>query len=64
MYLEKQIIDKLEPLAVGHYDEMIVNNSINYKVSTLVEVSTIKNGKLNSEAELSNRVYHFFTCPQ
>lgn len=66
MNLKKRIIDNLESQAEALYDEMIVNNSINYnyKVSTLEEVSTIKTGKLNSEAAVSNGVYPFFTCSQ
>lgn len=43
---------------------MIVNNSANYKISTLEETCTIKTGKLNSEAAVLNGIYPFFTCSQ
>ena len=62
--MKKRIIDNLESQAEAVYDEMIVNNSINYRVSTLEEVSTIKTGKLNSKAAVSNGIYPFFTCSQ
>lgn len=62
--LKKQINDSLEAQAEAIYEEMIVNNSANYKTSTLEETSTIKTGKLNSEAAVANGIYPFFTCSQ
>ena len=43
---------------------MIANNSTNGTMSTLGEISTIKTGKLNSEAAVINGIYPFFTCSQ
>lgn len=43
---------------------MIANNSTNSTMSTLGEISTIKTGKLNSEAAVTNGIYPFFTCSQ
>ena len=62
--LKKQINDKLEAQAEAIYNEMIVKNSANCKMSTLEETSTIKTGKLNSEAAVANGIYPFFTCSQ
>lgn len=58
------INDNLEAQAEAVYREMIVNNSANYKISTLEETCTIKTGKLNSEAAVLNGIYPFFTCSQ
>lgn len=62
--LKLKINDNLEAQAEAIYREMIVNNSANYKISTLEETSTIKTGKLNSEAAVLNGIYPFFTCSQ
>lgn len=62
--LKKQINDNLEAQAEVIYNEMIVKNSANCKTSTLEETSTIKTGKLNSEAAVANGIYPFFTCSQ
>lgn len=54
----------LEAQAEAIYNEMIANNSTNGTMSTLGEISTIKTGKLNSEAAVINGIYPFFTCSQ
>lgn len=56
--------DNLEAQAEAIYNEMIANNSTNGTMSTLGEISTIKTGKLNSEAAVINGIYPFFTCSQ
>ena len=56
--------DNLEAQAEAIYNEMIANNSTNSTMSTLGEISTIKTGKLNSEAAVTNGIYPFFTCSQ
>lgn len=58
------INDNLEAQAEAIYNEMIANNSTNGTMSTLGEISTIKTGKLNSEAAVINGIYPFFTCSQ
>ena len=60
----KKINDNLEAQAEAIYNEMIANNSTNSTMSTLGEISTIKTGKLNSEAAVTNGIYPFFTCSQ
>ena len=62
--LKQKINDKLEAQAEAIYNEMIANNSTNGTMSTLGEISTIKTGKLNSEAAVINGIYPFFTCSQ
>lgn len=62
--LKKKINDNLEAQAEAIYNEMIANNSTNGTMSTLGEISTIKTGKLNSEAAVINGIYPFFTCSQ
>ncbi|MCF7626457.1 restriction endonuclease subunit S [Holdemanella sp. SCCA2] len=62
--LKKKINDNLEAQAEAIYNEMIANNSTNSTMSTLGEISTIKTGKLNSEAAVTNGIYPFFTCSQ
>lgn len=62
--LKKRINDNLEAQAEAIYNEMIANNSTNSTMSTLGEISTIKTGKLNSEAAVTNGIYPFFTCSQ
>lgn len=62
--LKQQINDNLEAQAEAIYNEMIANNSTNGTMSTLGEISTIKTGKLNSEAAVINGIYPFFTCSQ
>ena len=62
--LKQQINDNLEIQAEAIYNEMIVKNSANCEMSTLEETSTIKTGKLNSEASVANGIYPFFTCSQ
>lgn len=62
--LKRKINDNLEEQAEAIYKEMIVNNFANCKMSTLEETSTIKTGKLNSEAAVVNGIYPFFTCSQ
>lgn len=62
--LKKKMNDNLESQAEAIYTEMIVNNSDNCQISTLGEISTIKTGKLNSEAAVTNGIYPFFTCSQ
>ena len=60
--LKQKINDNLEAQAEAIYNEMIANNSTNGTMSTLGEISTIKTGKLNSEAAVINGIYPFFTC--
>ena len=62
--LKQKINDNLEAQAEAIYNEMIANNSTNGTMSTLGEISTIKTGKLNSEAAVINEIYPFFTCSQ
>ena len=62
--LKQKINDNLEAQAEAIYNEMIANNSTNGTMSTLGEISTIKTGKLNSEAAVINGIYPFFTCSQ
>lgn len=62
--LKQKINDNLEAQAEAIYNEMIANNSTNSTMSTLGEISTIKTGKLNSEAAVTNGIYPFFTCSQ
>ena len=62
--LKQKINDNLEAQAEAIYNEMIANNSTNGTISTLGEISTIKTGKLNSEAAVINGIYPFFTCSQ
>lgn len=62
--LKQKINDNLEAQAEAIYNEMIANNSTNSIMSTLGEISTIKTGKLNSEAAVTNGIYPFFTCSQ
>ena len=62
--LKKKINDNIEAQAEAIYTEMIINNSANWQISTLGETSTIKTGKLNSEAAVTNGIYPFFTCSQ
>lgn len=62
--LKQRINDNLEAQAEAIYNEMIANNSTNGTMSTLGEISTIKTGKLNSEAAVINGIYPFFTCSQ
>ena len=62
--LKQKINDNLEAQADAIYNEMIANNSTNGTMSTLGEISTIKTGKLNSEAAVINGIYPFFTCSQ
>lgn len=62
--LKRRINDNLEAQAEAIYNEMIANNSTNSIMSTLGEISTIKTGKLNSEAAVTNGIYPFFTCSQ
>lgn len=62
--LKKKINDNLEAQAEAIYNEMIANNATNSTMSTLGEISTIKTGKLNSEAAVTNGIYPFFTCSQ
>ncbi len=62
--LKQKINDNLDALAEAIYNEMIANNSTNGTMSTLGEISTIKTGKLNSEAAVINGIYPFFTCSQ
>lgn len=62
--LKQKINDNLEAQAEAIYNEMIANNSTNGTMSTLGEISTIKTGKLNSEAAIINGIYPFFTCSQ
>ena len=62
--LKRRINDNLEAQAEAIYNEMIANNSTNSTMSTLGEISTIKTGKLNSEAAVTNGIYPFFTCSQ
>ena len=62
--LKQEINDNLEAQAEAIYNEMIANNSTNGTMSTLGEISTIKTGKLNSEAAVINGIYPFFTCSQ
>lgn len=62
--LNNAINDNLEAQAEAIYNEMIANNSTNGTMSTLGEISTIKTGKLNSEAAVINGIYPFFTCSQ
>ena len=62
--LKHKINDNLEAQAEAIYNEMIANNSTNSTMSTLGEISTIKTGKLNSEAAVTNGIYPFFTCSQ
>lgn len=62
--LKQKINDNLEAQAEAIYNEMIANNSTNGTMSTLGEISTIKTGKLNSEAAAINGIYPFFTCSQ
>lgn len=62
--LKRKINDNLEAQAEAIYNEMIANNSTNSTMSTLGEISTIKTGKLNSEAAVTNGIYPFFTCSQ
>ena len=62
--LKKKINDNLEAQAEAIYNEMIANNSTNSTMSPLGEISTIKTGKLNSEAAVTNGIYPFFTCSQ
>ena len=62
--LKQNINDNLEAQAEAIYNEMIANNSTNGTMSTLGEISTIKTGKLNSEAAVINGIYPFFTCSQ
>ena len=62
--LKKKINVNIEAQAEAIYTEMIVNNSDNCQISTLGEISTIKTGKLNSEAAVTNGIYPFFTCSQ
>lgn len=62
--LKRRINDNLEAQAEAIYNEMIANNSTNGTMSTLGEISTIKTGKLNSEAAVINGIYPFFTCSQ
>ena len=59
--LKKKINDNIEAQAEAIYTEMIINNSANWQISTLGETSTIKTGKLNSEAAVTNGIYPFFT---
>ena len=63
-YLPPPLNDNLEAQAEAIYNEMIANNSTNSTMSTLGEISTIKTGKLNSEAAVTNGIYPFFTCSQ
>lgn len=62
--LKQKINDNLESQAEEIYNEMLVNHSANYEISTLEETSIIKTGKLNSEAAVANGMYPFFTCSQ
>ena len=62
--LKQKINDNLEAQAEAIYNEMMANNSTNGTMSTLGEISTIKTGKLNSEAAVINGIYPFFTCSQ
>ena len=62
--LKQKINDNLEAQVEAIYNEMIANNSTNGTMSTLGEISTIKTGKLNSEAAVINGIYPFFTCSQ
>ena len=62
--LKQKINDNLEAQAEAIYNEMIANNSTNGTMSTLGEISTIKTGKLNSEAAVINGIYPFFTWSQ
>ena len=62
--LKQKINDNLEAQAEAIYNEMIANNSTNSTMSPLGEISTIKTGKLNSEAAVTNGIYPFFTCSQ
>ena len=62
--LKQKINDNLEAQAEAIYNEMIANNSTNGTMSTLGEISTIKTGKLNSEAAVISGIYPFFTCSQ
>ncbi len=62
--LKQKINDNLEAQAEAIYNEMIANNSTNGTMSTLGEISTIKTGKLNSEAAVIDGIYPFFTCSQ
>lgn len=62
--LKQKINDNLGAQAEAIYNEMIANNSTNSTMSTLGEISTIKTGKLNSEAAVTNGIYPFFTCSQ
>lgn len=57
--LKQKINDNLEAQAEAIYNEMIANNSTNGTMSTLGEISTIKTGKLNSEAAVINGIYPF-----
>ena len=59
-----KINDNLEAQAETIYNEMIKNNSTRGIVSSLEYTSSIKTGKLNSEAAVSNGIYPFFTCSQ
>lgn len=61
---KQKINDNLEAQAEAIYNEVIANNSTNSTMSTLGEISTIKTGKLNSEAAVINGIYPFFTCSQ
>lgn len=62
--LKRRINDNLEAQAEAIYNEMIKSNSTNYIISSLEFTSSIKTGKLNSEAAVSNGKYPFFTCSQ
>ena len=62
--LIQKINDNLEAQAETIYNEMIKNNSTRGIVSSLEYTSSIKTGKLNSEAAVSNGIYPFFTCSQ
>lgn len=62
--LKQKINCNLEAQAQAVYNNMIENESTNGMFSSLGEVSSIKTGKLNSEAAVSNGKYPFFTCSQ
>ncbi|MDE6026282.1 MAG: restriction endonuclease subunit S [Lachnospiraceae bacterium] len=62
--LKRRINENLEAQAEAIYNEMIKNNATSYIISSLESTSSIKTGKLNSEAAVSNGKYPFFTCSQ